>query len=141
MMNTEDIPNPPDRAQRFEEIMVDCADEYENLSAFEVYLTDALRFPFAATRGQGKSARPVTVLGLDGQADTDDVRLRVRQANGKEHSVPGVTRTCRWLMRLGEVGFLRVPPQLEWHRGADGAADDESANRLPSRHSGARPAD
>jgi hypothetical protein len=87
-MNTEDIPSLPDRAQRFEEIMVDCADEYENLSAFAVYLTDALRFPFAAKRGQGRSARPVTVLDVDSQADTDDVRLRVRQANGKEHSVP-----------------------------------------------------
>jgi hypothetical protein len=56
-MNTEDIPTLPDRAQRFEEIMVDCADEYENLSAFEVYLTEALHIPFAATWGPGQDRR------------------------------------------------------------------------------------
>jgi hypothetical protein len=42
-MNIEDIPSIPDRDKRFEEITVDCYDEYEVLSAFEVYLTDALR--------------------------------------------------------------------------------------------------
>jgi len=48
-MNIEDIPSIPDREKRFEEITVDCYDEYEILSAFEVYLTDALRTPFAAS--------------------------------------------------------------------------------------------
>ncbi|MDQ2998935.1 MAG: calcium-binding protein [Chloroflexota bacterium] len=33
----------------FEEITVDCYDDYEVLSAFKVYLTDALRMPFAAS--------------------------------------------------------------------------------------------
>jgi len=48
-MNIKDIPGLPDREKRFEEIAVDCYDEYEVLSAFEVYLTDALRTPFAAS--------------------------------------------------------------------------------------------
>ena len=60
-MNIEDIPNIPDREQRFEEITVDCYDEYEVLSAFEVYLTDALRTPFAATWGKPGTRGATTV--------------------------------------------------------------------------------
>jgi hypothetical protein len=45
MMNIEDIPSIPDREQRLEEITVDCYDEHEVLSAFEVYLSDALLPP------------------------------------------------------------------------------------------------
>ena len=48
-MDIKEIPSIPDREKRFEEITVDCYDEYEVLSAFDVYLTDALRMPFAAT--------------------------------------------------------------------------------------------
>lgn len=88
-MNIEDIPNIPDREKRFEEITVDCYDEYEVLSAFEVYLTDALRTPFTATWGQPgtPAAAAVTVLGV---ADTDEregVRLRVRHQDGDEYEV------------------------------------------------------
>jgi len=50
-MDIADIPGIPDREKRFEEITVDCYDENEVLSAFEVYLTDALRTPFTATWG------------------------------------------------------------------------------------------
>ena len=89
-MNIEDIPNIPDRDKRFEEITVDCYDEYEVLSSFEVYLTDALRTPFSATWGAPNTAQSerVTVLGV---ADTDDregVRLRVRHSDGDEYDVP-----------------------------------------------------
>ncbi len=89
-MHIADIPSIPDRETRFEEITVDCYDEYEVLSAFEVYLTDALRTPFAATWGApGRAqAERVTVLGV---ADTDDregVRLRVRGSDGDEYDVP-----------------------------------------------------
>ncbi len=88
-MNIEDIPGIPDRETRFEEITVDCYDEYEVLSAFEVYLTDALRTPFAETWGKPGTAQaePVTVLGV---ADTDEhegVRLRVRHSDGDEYPV------------------------------------------------------
>ena len=88
-MNIEDIPSIPDREKRFEEITVDCYDEFEVLSAFEVYLTDALRTPFAATWGTPgtRGATTVTVLGV---ADTDEragVRLRVRGGDGDEYEV------------------------------------------------------
>src|SRR5262245_59466363 len=88
-MNIKDIPSIPDREKRFEEITVDCYDEYEVLSAFEVYVTDALPTPFAATWGAPGTpqAESVTVLGL---ADTDDregVRLRVRGSDGDEYEV------------------------------------------------------
>ena len=88
-MNIEDIPSIPDREKRFEEITVDCYDEYEVLSAFEVYLTDALRTPFVAMWGKPSTpqADRVTVLGV---ADTDEregVRLRVRGSDGDEYGV------------------------------------------------------
>src|SRR5215212_3147247 len=75
-MNIEDIPSIPDREKRFEEITVDCYDEYEILSAFEVYLTDALHTPFAATWGKPGTpdAAAVTVL-------------RVRAGDGDEYEV------------------------------------------------------
>lgn len=87
-MNSDEIPHLPDREQRFEEIMVDCYDEYEQLSAFEVYLTDALQVPFAALWGQTAAATPVTVLGVAGQDDAAGIHLRVRQADGDEYLVP-----------------------------------------------------
>jgi hypothetical protein len=88
-MNIEDIPSIPDREKRFEEITVDCYDEYEVLSAFEVYLSDALRTPFAATWGKPGTpgAAIVTVLGV---ADTDEregVRLPLRAGDGDEYEV------------------------------------------------------
>jgi hypothetical protein len=90
MMNIEDIPSIPDREKRFEEITVDCYDEYEVLSAFEVYLTDALRTPFVATWGKestGQSTEPVTVLGVSDTDDREGVRMRVRQSDGDEYAV------------------------------------------------------
>jgi hypothetical protein len=88
-MNIEDIPSIPDRDKRFEEITVDCYDEYEVLSAFEVYLTDALRMPFAATWGAPGStqAERVTVLGVADSDDREGVRLRVRGSDGDEYDV------------------------------------------------------
>jgi len=88
-MNIEDIPSIPDREQRFEEITVDCYDEYEVLSAFEVYLIDALRWPFTATWGKPGTAQaePVTVLGVSDTDDREGVRLRVRGSGGDEYAV------------------------------------------------------
>jgi Calcium binding len=89
MMNTEDIPSIPDRDKRFEEITVDCYDEYEVLSAFEVYLTDALPAPFAATWGQPGTAQaqPVIVLGVAGTDDSEGIQLRVRGSDDDEYEV------------------------------------------------------
>jgi hypothetical protein len=88
-MNIEDIPSIPDREKRFEEITVDCYDEYEVLSAFTVYLTDALRTPFAATLGPpgAAEATPVTVLGVGDVDDREGVRLRVRASDGDKYEV------------------------------------------------------
>src|ERR671929_142450 len=82
-MNIEDIPSIPDREKRFAEITVDCYDEYEVLSAFEVYLTDALRTPFAAMWGKpGTSqAEPVMVLGV---ADAEE-RARIMARRNQLH--------------------------------------------------------
>ena len=53
----EDIPELPDRRQRMEALLVDCYGREEELSAFEVYVSDALRPPFAAVARPGR-ARP-----------------------------------------------------------------------------------
>ncbi len=89
-MNIEDIPSITDREKRFEEITVDCYDEYEVMSAFEVYLTDALRTPFNATWGAPDAAQPAERVTILGVADTDEregVRLRVRGVDGDEYEV------------------------------------------------------
>lgn len=88
-MNIEDIPSLPDREKRFEEITVDCYDEYEVLGAFEVYLTDALRIPFAATWGEPGTpgAAAATVLGVASTDEREGVRLRVRGGDGDEYEV------------------------------------------------------
>jgi hypothetical protein len=88
-MNIEDIPSIPDREKRFEEITVDCYDEYEVLSAFEVYLTDALRTPFGATYGApGTSqAEPVTVLRVSDTDEREGVHLSIRRSNGYTYDV------------------------------------------------------
>src|SRR6185436_10352165 len=88
-MNIEGIPSIPDREKRFEEITVDCYDEYEVLSAFEVYLTDALRTPFTASWGTPGTAQaqPVTVLGVTDTDEREGVRLRVRGGDGDTYEV------------------------------------------------------
>jgi hypothetical protein len=91
-----DIPNIPDREKRLDEITVDCYDPWEQLAGFEVYLTVALRFPFAATwrgfdgedepEGQGE---PVTVLAVAAVDDQQGILLQVRQpSDQQEFSVP-----------------------------------------------------
>ena len=90
MRDIADIPEIPDQATRLDEITVDCYGREEELSAFDVYLTDALRLPFAATwRDPDEPGHhvPITVVGV---ADLDDRRgilLRVRQRGGKERQV------------------------------------------------------
>jgi len=86
----EDVANLPDQATRLAEITVDAYGRDEELSGFEVYFTDALQPPFAATwRDPDESghAEPVTVLDV---ADVDDRRgilLNVRRQGGKERRV------------------------------------------------------
>jgi calcium binding protein len=90
MRNIEDIPRIPDQDTRLAEITVDCYGQDEELSAFEVYFTDALQPPFAATwrdLDEPGHAERVTVLGV---ADVDQRRgilLAVRRQDGKERRV------------------------------------------------------
>jgi hypothetical protein len=90
MYDIEDIPSIPDREQRLEEVTVDCYGQAEELAAMEVYFTDAMRFPFAATwrdPDEAGHAERITVLGV---ADVDERRgvlLRVKRG-GKERRLP-----------------------------------------------------
>jgi hypothetical protein len=68
MHDVDDIPNLPDQSQRVHEVTVDCYGQAEELSAFEVYFTDAMRFPFPATwrdPDEPGHAEAVTVLGVE----------------------------------------------------------------------------
>jgi len=46
---SDDIPNLPDREDRYTEIMVDCYNDSEVFGAFDAYLSDAIDYPFEAT--------------------------------------------------------------------------------------------
>lgn len=66
MYDTVDIPTIPDQEERLSEVTVDCYGQAEELAAMEVYFTDAVHFPFAATwrdPDEPGHAEPVTVLG------------------------------------------------------------------------------
>jgi hypothetical protein len=90
MRDIADIPEIPDRASRLAEITVDCYGREEELSAFDVYLSDALQPPFAASwrdPDEPGHAEAVTVLGV---ADLDEQRgilLQVRRRGGKVRRV------------------------------------------------------
>jgi hypothetical protein len=82
----EDIPALPDQEQRMEALLVDCYGRDEELSAFEIYCSDALRPPFAAVwrdpdrPGQEEA---VTVVGLARVDDRRGVLLTVRRSGKK----------------------------------------------------------
>jgi hypothetical protein len=87
-MDIAAIPILPEREERFDAILVDCYGEAECLSAFGVYLGDALRTPFAAWWGAPASQRlPVTVLGTAADYDDDGIVLRVQRSDGDEQEV------------------------------------------------------
>jgi hypothetical protein len=91
MHNIEDIPHIPDQETRLAEIVVDCYGRDEELSAFEVYLTDALQPPFAASwRDPDESGHdePVTVTGVASVDDRRGVLLTVQRPGNKERRVP-----------------------------------------------------
>ena len=77
-----DIPGIPDRSQRIDEITVDCYGQAEELAAMEVYFTDAVQFPFAATwrdPDEPGHAEPVTVLGVAGVDERRGILLSVKR--------------------------------------------------------------
>jgi hypothetical protein len=82
MHNIEDIPELPDPEARLAAVVVDCYGRDEEMSAFEVYLTDALHPPFAATwRDPDESGHEeaVTVLGVAALDDQRGILLTIRR--------------------------------------------------------------
>jgi hypothetical protein len=82
--DTEDIPDIPDQSQRIQEVTVDCYGQAEELSAFEVYFTDAMQFPFPATwrdPDEPGHAEPVMVLGLGSVDQRRGVLLSVKRGD------------------------------------------------------------
>lgn len=125
-MDIADIPNLPSREERYAAITVDCYNDDEILSAFEVYLSDALRTPFAGLWGApGAERTPVTVLGTGDGYDEDGVLLRVRLADNDEQEVladqlyaveaPGVNATVLDAYRAFVAeGGLPLDDDEEW---------------------------
>ncbi len=92
MIDFSEIPNIPDRQQRLDAVTVDCYNSDEELSGFEVYLTEALRAPFVATwrdPDDEEHHEPVTVLGVGQVHPRRGILLTVRRENGKERRIPG----------------------------------------------------
>lgn len=89
MIDIADIPDIPDRDERFEEILVDCYGQIEELSAMEVYFTDAVTYPFAAIwrdPDEPDHAEAVTVLGVNSVDERRGVLLNVER-RGKPRRV------------------------------------------------------
>jgi hypothetical protein len=90
MRDIADIPEIPDQATRLAEVTVDCYGRDEELSAFEVYLSDALRLPFAATwrdPDEPGFSEPVTVEAVADRSGRRGVLLLVRRRGGKTRRV------------------------------------------------------
>ena len=84
MYDMVEIPTLSDRGQRIEEVTVDCYDQAEELAGFEVYFTDAMQFPFAATwrdPDEPGHAEPVTVSGVDSVDQRRGILLQVRRGD------------------------------------------------------------
>ncbi|MGD9100259.1 MAG: calcium-binding protein, partial [Anaerolineae bacterium] len=84
MCDIEEIPNLPDQSQRVQEVTVDCYNQAEELSSFEVYFTDAMRFPFPATwrdPDEPGHAEPVTVLDVAAVDERRGVLLNVKRGD------------------------------------------------------------
>ena len=126
-MDIADIPSLPSREERYAAVTVDCYNNDEILSSFEVYLNEALRPPFAALWGApGGERLPVTVLGVGDGYDEDGVLLRVRLADGDEQEAladqlwaadaPGVNATVLDDYRAFAAGMGSDEDEEEWER-------------------------
>lgn len=86
MYDIADIPTIPDRDERFEQILVDCYGQPEELSAMGVYFEDAVTYPFAATwrdPDEPEHSEVVTVLGVNTVDDRRGVLLNVDRSGKK----------------------------------------------------------
>jgi hypothetical protein len=84
MVDIEDIPNIPDQRERIQEVTVDCYGQSEELSAMEVYLMDAIRYPFEATWRDPDApdhAEPVTVLSFGATDERRGILLEVQHGS------------------------------------------------------------
>ena len=92
MQDIADIPNLPSRDERLEAATVDCYNEEEERMGIEVYLEEALQFPFAATwrdTDEPGHTERVTVLGKDPYEGHRGVLLTVRlEGSGRQRRVP-----------------------------------------------------
>jgi hypothetical protein len=82
MYDIEDIPSIADQAQRVEAVTVDCYGQAEELAAFDVYLTDAMRFSFSATwrdPDEPEHAERINVLGVESVDDRRGILLSVER--------------------------------------------------------------
>ncbi len=82
MYDMEEITKIADQSQRLSEVTVDCYNQSEELTAIEVYFTDAMYFPFTATwrdPDEPGHAEPVTVLGVDEVHERRGVLLSVKR--------------------------------------------------------------
>lgn len=87
MYNIADIPSIPDPDERLDAITVDCYGPEEEFAAFEVYLSEALTVPFAATwrdPDEPGHVAAVMVLGIAAVDDRRGILLKVRRRGGSE---------------------------------------------------------
>jgi hypothetical protein len=87
MFDIEDIPtNISDQRERIQEVTVDCYGQSEELSAIEVYLMDAVQYPFQATwrdPDEPDHAEPVTVLEFGTTDERRGILLEVQRGSKK----------------------------------------------------------
>ncbi len=86
MYDIEDISNIPDQRERIQEVTVDCYGQSEELSAIEVYLMDAVQYPFQATwrdPDEPDHAEPVTVLEFGTTDERRGIFLAVQRGSKK----------------------------------------------------------
>jgi hypothetical protein len=84
-MEISEIPQLPDREQRFEELFVDTYGIWEELSGMGVYFDDCLTFPFEAIwrdeEGSGYQ-ETATVIGIGPESNRDALTLKVQRSRG-----------------------------------------------------------
>lgn len=114
MRAIEDIPEIPDQATRLAEITVDCYGQDEELSGFEVYFSDALQPPFAATwrdPDEPGHAERVTVLGGATVDPRRGILLTVQRQGGKERRI---LAEQLWADEVGSVNAIILDDYRAW---------------------------
>src|SRR5438046_7151469 len=117
MTDIEDIPRLPDRQQRLDALLVDCYGREEELSAFEVYFTDALQPPFAAVwrdPDDPSHEETVTVLALTRVDDRRGALVRVLRTGKKERNV---LAEQLWATEAGGVNATVLDDYRHWVEG------------------------